>query len=651
MAISQPGSVLSIALIALSFTGLQTPAGLTLVRDGKPTSVIVTNGRPRESVALAATELQEHLRLMSGATIPIVKENELGSGPQPVWILVGESNRSRKLGFDPRAVGLEGFIVRTAENAVILAGDDSGSKKARRTGTLWAVYDFLQDQLGCRWLWPGETGQAVPRRRTVTVGTLDTQEAPLVRKRHIRASNQAKHKLIYEENGVGRFLDLTGVYDKLAEEEATWARRMRLGTSIKLKSGHAFTDWWEKHKDTHRGVFALQSKGGRRPKKSKRPDFVKMCVSNPELWEMQLDPIRKNAAKGAKGMWLNACENDGGGGFCVCARCRAWDADPNSALKALPPVEDGSDDATTGQSDDRSGELPEVLSDRYARWYNELAVRLGKIEPESNVICYAYSRYRAPPTLIDHIEPNVWVGYVGFNAYPRDEAYRKMSADEWFGWSSKGPTVYLRSNGLYYGGEGAPYVFARQIAEDTRFQVKNGMRATDYDCSQGLWAVSGPTYYVLARTLWDTDADIEQLLDEFYSGFGVMEPVVREYYTYWESFTTALTQHPKFKDQRRPDRMRAYPELYTGDVFSKAYAILKKGRPMLGNAPKSERERFRNVLLGLKHGRLLVAALKEGQINEGEEGRALMEFRREIAPRNVINVYWTTYKEIRYRLF
>ncbi|NCQ32665.1 MAG: hypothetical protein GW911_33200 [Armatimonadetes bacterium] len=32
---------------------------------------------------------------------------------------------------------------------------------------LWAVYDFLQDQLGCRWIWSGDLGRVVPKRKTV----------------------------------------------------------------------------------------------------------------------------------------------------------------------------------------------------------------------------------------------------------------------------------------------------------------------------------------------------------------------------------------------------------------------------------------------------------------------------------------------------
>jgi hypothetical protein len=64
-----------------------------------------------------------------------------------------------------------------------------------------------------------------------------------------------------------------------------------------------------------------------------------------------------------------------------------------------------------------------------------------------------------------------------------------------------------------------------------------------------------------------------------------------------------------------------------------------------------ERERFRNVELGMEHGRLLVAALDDGKTSTGEPGKRLLAFRREIAPRNVVNVYWTTSKERRYRVF
>jgi len=621
---------------------------LTLVKDGKPLSVIVTNGKPRACQALAATELQEHIRLMSGATLPIVSEKELKPGMAKVLILVGQSNRVAKRGINTGAMQPESFVVKTVPGALILAGEDGGGRRNARNGTLWAVYDFLQDQLGCRWIWPGEQGRMVPRRTTIEIGNLDITETPLIKIRGIRLVNQDKHRAGYRKQGVDRFLDLGEVYDQVGEDERVWVRRMRMGRSFKLSYGHAFTDWWQKHGKEKPGLFALQADGKRRPRRKSKPDFVKMCVSNPELWEMQLAALRKNAAKGGRGLQVNACENDGSGGFCVCPRCRAWDADPNTALAKLPEVEDGSE--VDGGRDGR-GDLPDSLSDRYARWYNELAIRAREADPQSRVIAYGYSRYRAPPTKIKSIEPNVWLGYVGFNAYPRPASYRQTCADEWLGWSRLGATVFLRSNSLFYCGEGAPYVVSHQLAEDLQFQVKNGLRATDFDCLQGYWATTGPSYYVLARMLWDTTADPDAVLAEFYGAFGPLRGVVKEYYEYWETFTTMLGNTPAFFEAKRPDRMRAYPKWYSDAAFAKATAILAKAKPLIAKASKPEVERFRNVVLGLKHGRLLAKALADGKTSTGDAGKELLAFRRQIAARNVVNVYWTTSKEIRYRVF
>ncbi len=624
------------------------PAGLTLVKNGEPASVIVTSGRPTDGQAQAAAELQEHIRIMSGATLPVVEEQQLSADAGKALILVGQSNLATQHGVDTTALERETFLIKTDRGALILAGEDGGRKRNARTGTLWAVYDFLQDQLGCRWIWPGEIGRVVPRRETIEVGELDVRETPLIKVRDIRMVAQEKHRAAYEKEGLGRLLDLGETYDRISEDERVWLRRMRMGRSFRLSYGHAFTDWWDQYQDSHPRIFALQPDGRRGPKKDSRPDFVKMCVSNPKLWELQLAPIKKHAQQGARGMWLNACENDGSGGFCTCRQCRAWDADPSADAPPARRIEDGSDvDVQQGLET----ELPESLSDRYARWYNELARQARQLDPEARVIAYAYSRYRSPPAKLERIEPNVWIGYVGFNAYPRPDDYRQLSVDEWFGWSRLGATVFLRSNSLFYCGEGAPYVVSHQLAEDLKFQIENGLRATDFDCLQGYWATTGPSYYLLARMLWDSGAEADRVLDEFYGAFGPMKPIVEEYFDYWEDFTVRLGNDPEFFGLKRPDRMRAYPDRYNATVLSKARAILAKAKPVLAGATQEERERFRNIELGLEHGSLLVEALRDGKTSSGAAGEKLMAFRRAIAGRNVVNVYWTTSKEMRYRVF
>ena len=97
--------------------------------------------------------------------------------------------------------------------------------------------------------------------------------------------------------------------------------------------------------------------------------------------------------------------------------------------------------------------------------------------------------------------------------------------------------------------------------------------------------------------------------------------------------------------------MQAYPKFYNRAALAKARAILAKAQPLIPEASEAQRERFRNVELGLQHGELLVDALRDGKTSNGAEGKRLFEFRNEMAARNVVNVYWTTSKERRYRVF
>ena len=103
---------------------------------------------------------------------------------------------------------------------VVLAGEDTGGSNPRM-GTLWAVYDFLQDELGCRWIWPGEIGRVVPRTATVAVGSLDIQETPTIKIRGFRMAAQEKHRVAYEKEGLGRFLEFGATYERISEDERT----------------------------------------------------------------------------------------------------------------------------------------------------------------------------------------------------------------------------------------------------------------------------------------------------------------------------------------------------------------------------------------------------------------------------------------------
>jgi hypothetical protein len=622
--------------------------GLTLVKDGAPASVIVIADPAPDAVTVGAQELQYHLKKMSGAVVPILKSGEAPADGS-VMILIGKSPQTDALGIDPSGLAAEGFLIRTVGNALVLVGDDAKDpdaalKKAMSEyhGSLMAVYGLLEDQLGCHWIWPGEIGESIPKRSTVEVGELNIVDEPALQRRHIRLVLNKGIGPSGNEGLIGK-----GPLEQLKTDETVWYRRIRMGRSAQPPRGHSFTNWYELYKDTPDSqVFALLPDGTRGPKDVDKPKYMKMCVANPRFWEMQLEQFKAQRERNPNNHLLSCCENDGSSGFCTCDLCKAWDATTENLpeevlngldanlIKRLTPGKDG---------------LPTSLSTRYARWYNELARRVREIDPEGVVTAYAYTRYRDMPINVK-LEPNMIVGYVGFNGYPRTPAQRALDRRDYLAYAQPGIKLYIRPNLPHYTGNGHPYNVARDVAEDLAFVINHGTYMTDYDSMNGYWAAWGPTFYVLPRLMWEGgDADIEGVLGEWYGAFGPAQREVRAYYDYWEKYMIWVKTAPKDFDRREVD------EVYSPEVTAQARELIEAAilAAAAADADEGVKARIQNVEMCLRNTELTANAVKlarELKENDTEENKAAMKaalvelnaYRRSIAPRNVVNVYKMT---------
>ncbi|MDR1628887.1 MAG: DUF4838 domain-containing protein [Oscillospiraceae bacterium] len=103
--------------------------------------VIVTSSEATQAERNATETLQNYLRQMSGLTLPIVLDSE----NYEKEIVVGITSREGALyTVDRTALGNEGVFIKTVGDSVVITG---GALR----GTLYAVYTFLEDYLGCRW--------------------------------------------------------------------------------------------------------------------------------------------------------------------------------------------------------------------------------------------------------------------------------------------------------------------------------------------------------------------------------------------------------------------------------------------------------------------------------------------------------------------
>ncbi|MBP90547.1 MAG: hypothetical protein CMJ64_28200 [Planctomycetaceae bacterium] len=150
-------------MVFLSGRSLSAKNALSLVGDGRALATIVIPDEPVPVHQFAAEELQYHIERSSGAKLPIRRERDVPMDDSGC-VFLGPCRRAVQRGINAEGLPPNGFRIRLADGSLHLTGDDSngpviatngiGSLHNNRTrvGTLFAVYEFLEVQLGVRWL-------------------------------------------------------------------------------------------------------------------------------------------------------------------------------------------------------------------------------------------------------------------------------------------------------------------------------------------------------------------------------------------------------------------------------------------------------------------------------------------------------------------
>lgn len=233
--------------------------------------VILTPSDPGSIVQFAAEELQKHLHLITGHKFKITDSASaqkafcvglLSPGPKAPL----RTEESRYL-IQPNRVYLYGEDHLTyKEDTPFLEVVSARSLRFNRVGTLFAVYTFLENEFGVRWLEPGDDGIAYPTLRSITLApTQVIWRSPFDFQRGFRTYGWRPDRLSSQSEIVPAALRLTDeqIQSRLYEDNL-WLRRMRMGNRGKyLAFGHAFTLWWERYGQTNPEFFALNGRGDR----------------------------------------------------------------------------------------------------------------------------------------------------------------------------------------------------------------------------------------------------------------------------------------------------------------------------------------------------------------------------------------------------
>jgi hypothetical protein len=94
-------------------------AEIALTREGEPAATVVLAARPSTAARFAAAELVEHVRRITGATLPVVTDATPVSGPR---VLIGPSAASAALGIDAAALKTQEYLIRWLPDTLVLLG-------------------------------------------------------------------------------------------------------------------------------------------------------------------------------------------------------------------------------------------------------------------------------------------------------------------------------------------------------------------------------------------------------------------------------------------------------------------------------------------------------------------------------------------------
>lgn len=467
---------LTLAMAGLAAIMLSSAsAALTLAENGKARCSIVVAANAVAPERTAAKELSDYLKQVTGAEFRILTESQVK--PDDAQILVGPSRRLKKLatGVDWASLGHDGIVMRTVGNKLLLAG-------GRPRGTLYAVYSFLEDAVGCRWWTSSES--YVPSKSTLTIPTLNTVYTPklLYREAFYRDPN--------ENPKFAARLKLNGHHYSIPPEYGNHYKILGwCHTAYHLlppdKYFGAHPDWYSEHNGKR------EAGGGQ------------LCWSNEEMRKELTKNALEWVAKDPDAGIISISQNDWHGA-CQCEKCKAIEAEEGSQAGPL------------------------------IRCLNIVAEDIDKAFPGTLVETLAYQYTRKPPLKVrprDNVVVRLCTIECNFSE-PLDSDANASFRDDMRKWSAIAPHLYIWDYVTDFASYIQPHPNMRVLAPNLRFFVENNTIGV---FEQGDSATTVGDFirlraWLLAHLEWDPSRDPKQLTSEFLKGYyGPAAPYLQSY--------------------------------------------------------------------------------------------------------------------------
>lgn len=424
--------------------------------------VIVTQPGATPAERHAAEELSTALRQIIGK---IFATKELTADAPESAIIVGPGPLTAQLfpKVDLTKFAAEEYVIQTEGSRLLLAG-------GRPRGTLYAVYRFLQDQLGARWYTPWFT--YMPKRDSLTFGTLNIRGRPA-----------------FEYRDPFWFPAFDGDWAARNGSNSQSARlQEKHGGQVTYKGFvHTFYPLVppDPYFKTHPEWFSLVN--GKRV-----GERAQLCTTNPELRDFIVERVKAWLRESPEAGIVSVSQNDHAG-TCECPRCAAVDEREGSHAGSLLEL-------VNYVAEKIEPEFPHVLVDTLAYQYTRKAPRT--IRPRRNVIIRLCS-----------IECNF--------AQPLEAPSNALFARDIRDWHRLTNRLYVWDYTTDFSHYLLPFPNWYVIGPNARFYRQHGVVGL---FEQGAYQsfsneMSEMRAWVLAQLLWNPDQDDKKLVREFVEAY------------------------------------------------------------------------------------------------------------------------------------
>ncbi len=347
--------------------------------------------------------------------------------------------------------GNNGFAYKIYDKDIIF---EAANEKA----TVYAVYDFLERIVGCKYF--TSTCEYVPCDANLTVYFQDYKVSPIIDYRELyyrdffNAEFAEKHKMLPGEKH---------------EEWGFWCHSFETLVSP--------TEYFE----THPEYFSLYE--GERV-----GDHAQLCLSNPEVFEVLVKNLRKHIESNPNSRYWSVSQNDNNA-YCQCEHCKKIDeADGTpmgSVLNFVNKV---------------AAEFPDKIISTLAYWYTRKAPKVTR--PAENV-----------HIMLCNIEAN--------RGLPIEtDARSNENKTELLEWKEICENVFLWDYCIQFRSLVSPFPNLRTLAPNIKFFVENNVRALFSQCNRDISGeFSELRGYMLAKLMWDPYCNEIDVMNEFLNGY------------------------------------------------------------------------------------------------------------------------------------